>query len=378
MRVPFSYLDRQFKAGLQGEKEQILDLILADIKEFVQTGDFTLGKKGEEFEREFASFIGVKHAIGVNSGTDALFLSLKALGIGPGDEVITCAETFIATAAAIVAAGAKPVFVDVNDEFTIDTALIERAITKRTKAIMPVWFTGNAPDMDEIMAIAVRHGLVVLEDSCTAINASYRGKHAGTFGAAGAFSFHPLKNLNVWSDGGMIVTNDDRLNEKLRMQRNYGLKSRDEADLFGYNSRLDTLQAVVALRLLPDVKACTDRRIAIAETYDRVFSNISQIQVPPRHAYIRHVYHLYMIRGENRDALLRYCQEKGVETKIHYPIPLPYQKCCNYLGYKPGDFPRTERDCRTIITLPAHPYLTDEEVEYTIETLVSFYRREMA
>ncbi len=378
MRVPFSYLNRQFKTKAPGEKDQLLDVILADIKEFVQTGDFTLGKKGEEFEREFASFVGTRHAIGVNSGTDALFLSLKALGIGAGDEVITCAETFIATAAAIVAAGARPVFVDVNDEFTIDPELIERAITERTKAIMPVWFTGNAPEMDKIMAIADCRGLMVVEDSCTAINASYRERHAGTFGVAGTFSFHPLKNLNVWSDGGMIVTDDDLLGDKLRMLRNYGLKSRDEVEIFGYNSRLDTLQAVVALRLLADVKSYTDRRIAIAETYDRAFVSIDQIEVPRRHGDIRHVYHLYMIRGENRDALLKYCQERGVEAKIHYPIPLPYQKCCKDFGYKAGDFPRTERDCKTIITLPAHPYLTDEEVEYTIETVISFYRREKA
>ena len=374
MQVPFSYLHRQFKAAAPGEKDQLLDVILSDIKDFVQTGDFTLGKKEEEFEREFASFVGSRNAIGVNSGTDALFLSLKSLGIGTGHEVITSAETFIATAAAIVAAGARPVFVDVNDEFTIDATLIERVITKLTKAIIPVWFTGNAPEMDKITAIADSHGLVVVEDSCTAINAFHGGRHAGTFGTAGAFSFHPLKNLNVWSDGGMIVTDDDRLSDKLRMLRNYGLKARDEAEIFGYNSRLDTLQAVVALHLLADVEACTDRRIAIAETYDRAFANIDQIDVPLRHDHIRHVYHLYMIRVENRDALLRYCRERGVEAKVHYPIPLPYQNCCKTLGYKPGDFPRTERDCRMIITLPAHPYLTDEEVEYTIKTVGSFYR----
>ncbi len=378
MRVPFSYLNRQFKASAPGEKEQILDVILADIKTFVQTGDFTLGKKGEEFEKKFASFVGVRHAIGVNSGTDALFLSLKALGIGPGDEVITCAETFIATAAAIAATGARPVFVDVNDEYTIDHDLIEGAITERTKAIMPVWFTGNAPDMEKILAIAARHGLSVVEDSCTAVNAAYKDRHAGTFGIAGAFSFHPLKNLNVWSDGGMIVTDDDRLNEKLRMLRNYGLKSRDEVELFGYNSRLDTLQAVVALRLLPDVKACTDRRIAIAEAYDRALCRIPQIDVPRRNPDVRHVYHLYMIRGEDRDGLLRYCEGRGVEAKIHYPLPLPYQNCCRDLGYKPGDFPRTERDCQSIITLPAHPYLTDDEVDYTIETVASFYGARVA
>ncbi len=374
MKVPFSYLDRQFRSAASNEPKQILDLILEDIKEFVTTGDFTLGKKGDEFEKKFASLVGAKHAIGVNSGTDALFLSLKALGIGRDYEVITCAETFIATANAIAVTGARPVFVDVNDEFTIDVDLIEAAITKRTKAIMPVWFTGNAPDMDTILSIANKYDLIVIEDSCTAINAAYKNKHAGSFGITGTFSFHPLKNLNVWSDGGMIVTSDDSLNEKLRMLRNYGLKSRDEVEMFGYNSRLDTLQAVVALRLLDDVQYYTDRRIMIANTYDRAFSQIPRIDIPPRHEHIRHVYHLYMIRVNDRDNLVRYCVDRGVEAKIHYPIPLPYQNCSNHLGYKPGDFPKTERDCGTIITLPAHPYLTDDEINYTIETILSFYK----
>ena len=372
MKVPFSYLDRQFKVASAGDPKQNLDVILDDIKEFVQSGDFTLGKKGEEFETKFALLVGVKNAIGVNSGTDALFLSLRALGIGAGDEVITCAETFIATAAAIAASGATPVFVDVNDEFTMDVDKIEAAITERTKAIMPVWFTGNAPDMDKILSIAGKHNLRVVEDSCTSINGTYKNRHAGSFGITGAFSFHPLKNLNVWSDGGMITTNENQLNERLRMLRNYGLKSRDEVEVFGYNSRLDTLQAVVALRLIDDVKLHTDRRIKIAETYDAAFAPLSRIEVPDRHIHIRHVFHLYMVRVAERDKLLHYCIERGVEAKVHYPIPLPYQKCSRHLGYKPGDFPKTERDCRTIMTLPAHPYLSDEEVNYTIATVLSF------
>ena len=374
MRVPFSYLDRQFRAAHIGEPKQTLDLMLDDIKEFVQSGDFTLGKKGEEFEAQFATRVGVKHAIGVNSGTDALFLSLKALSVGPGDEVITCAETFIATAAAIAMTGAAPVFVDVNDEFTIDVDCIEPKITDKTKAIMPVWFTGNAPAMDDIMSIAEKHNLYIVEDSCTAINATYKRRHAGSFGMAGAFSFHPLKNLNVWSDGGMITTNDGRLDKQLRFLRNYGLKSRDEAEIFGYNSRLDTLQAVIALRLMKDVEHHTDRRIKIAGAYDNAFSRIPQIEVPQRHDDIRHVFHLYMLRFKERDKLVHYCCERGVEAKIHYPIPLPYQNCSRHLGHKPGDFPKTERDCDNIVTLPAHPYLTDDEVNYVIETVSNFYK----
>jgi len=366
MKVAFSYLGRQFEQP---------DQIFADLKEFIKTGDFTLGKKLEEFESRFAEFIGDKHAIGVNSGTDALILSLKAQGIGPGDEVITCAETFIATAGAIAATGARPVFVDANDEYEIDVALIEKAITKKTKAIMPVWFTGNAPDMGAILEIAANLGLSVVEDSCCGIDASIDGKKAGSFGLTGAFSFHPLKNLNVWSDGGMITTNSDEMKKKLRLLRNHGLATRDEIEIFGVNSRLDTFQAVVALRLLPLVKDITDARIANAKKLDEGFKSLAEyIEIPKRRSNVRQVFHLYMVRAKNRDKLLKYCLKKGVEAKVHYPIPLPYQKCAQHLGYKPGDFPKTERDCRSIITFPAHQHLTGEEVQYVIDTVKEFYK----
>jgi dTDP-3-amino-2,3,6-trideoxy-4-keto-D-glucose/dTDP-3-amino-3,4,6-trideoxy-alpha-D-glucose/dTDP-2,6-dideoxy-D-kanosamine transaminase len=369
MKVEFSYLSRQFD-------REFTDRVLTDIREFVATGDFTLGKKLEEFENKFAALIGVKYAIGVNSGTDALILSLKALGIGPGDEVITSAETFIATAGAIAAVGAKPVFVDVKDDYIIDEAKIEKAITSKTKALMPVWFTGNAPAMDMIMALAEKHGLPVIEDSCCAIDAEYKGKKAGAFGITGAFSFHPLKNLNVWSDGGMITTDSDKLNRQLRLLRNHGLATRDEIDIFGVNSRLDTLQAVVALRLLPLVKEITDARIANAKKLDEGFKNLTgMIEIPKRRANVRQVFHLYMVRAEDRDKLLKYCLEKGVEAKVHYPISLPYQKCARDLGYKPGDFPNTERDCRSIITFPAHQHLSGAEVQYVIDTVKEFYAR---
>jgi dTDP-4-amino-4,6-dideoxygalactose transaminase len=367
MKVEFSYLGRQFE-----QPEQIF----ADLKEFIKTGDFTLGKKLDEFETKFADFIGVKHAIGVNSGTDALILSLNAQGIGPGDEVITCAETFIATAGAIAATGACPVFVDANDEYEIDADLIEKAITKMTKAIMPVWFTGNAPDMERILKIAEKHGLSVVEDSCCGIDASIDGKKAGSFGLTGAFSFHPLKNLNVWSDGGMITTNSDEMNKKLRLLRNHGLASRDEIEVFGVNSRLDTFQAVVALRLLPEVENIANARIANARKLDEGLKSLKGfIEIPKRRPNVRQVFHLYMVRAKDRDKLLQYCIEKGIDAKVHYPIPLPYQKCAQHLGYKPGDFPKTERDCKSIITFPAHQHLTGEEVQYVIDTVKEFYDR---
>jgi dTDP-4-amino-4,6-dideoxygalactose transaminase len=377
MKVEFSYLGRQFKQAENGEdpSRYYTDRIFDDLKAFIKTGDFTLGKKLEEFEVKFAKLIGVRHAIGVNSGTDALILSLRALGIGPGDEVITCAETFIATAGAIAATGAKPVFVDVNDEFTIDAGLIKQAITRRTKALLPVWFTGNAPEMKTILEIAKEHGLPVIEDSCCGIDADIAGKKAGSFGVTGAFSFHPLKNLNVWSDGGMITTSDDEMNRKLRLIRNHGLVGRDEVEIFGVNSRLDTLQAVVALRMFDDVKQITDQRIANAQKLDKGLAELADfIEIPKRRLDVRQVFHLYMVRARDRDGLLKYCQDKGVEAKVHYPIPLPYQKCCQQLGYKKGDFPKTERDCGSIITFPAHQHLTDKEVQYIIDTVKDFYK----
>jgi len=374
MKVPFSYLSRQFKQSDDKNSKLLADLIIDDIKEFIKTNDYTLGKKLEEFEEKFAKFIGVKHALGVGSGTDALILSLKALNIGLGDEVITCSETFIATAGAIAGSGATPVFVDVNDEFTIDEKLIEKAITSKTKAIMPVYFTGNCPNMEKILEIAKKYELFVVEDSCCAIDANINGKKAGSFGDTGAFSFHPLKNLNVFSDGGMVTTNDDEIAKKIKLLRNHGLINRDEVEIFGLNSRLDTIQAVVALRMLDDVTQVTNQRIANAKKIDTELATLSEfIEIPKRNSDIRQVFHLYMLRVKKRDELHAYLNQKGIEAKIHYPIALPYQKCSSHLHYKKGDFPKTERDCAQIITLPSHKHLSDEEINYMIETIKEFY-----
>lgn len=368
MRVPFSYLDRQFAD---------VDLYLNDIKALVRTGDFTLGESLQEFERRFAGVCRLPYAIGVASGTDALILSLKALGVGPGDEVITTPTTFIATVGAIVMTGARPVFVDSEDGFVIDAREIEATITSRTKAIVPVHYTGNVADMPAIARVAQKYNLFVVEDACQAIAATLDEHPVGSWGETACFSLHPLKNLNVWGDGGMILTRSAELAERLRLYRNHGLINRDEASVFGCNSRLDTLQAVIGSRLIQQVKSITDRRIANARRYDETFSGMAEfVRVPPRRSGVRHVFHLYMIRVERRDELLAYLNHCGVEAKVHYPIPVHLQRAAQYLGYKKGEFPVSEEDSRTVITLPVHQHLTKDEIDYTIERVRSFYRGE--
>lgn len=367
MQVRFSYLDQQFAQ---------VDPYLEDIRALVKTGDFTLGRAVSEFEERFARLLGLPHAIGVGTGTDALILSLKILGVGPGDEVITTPNTFIATVGAIAMAGARPVFVDSDEGLVIDPARIEAAITPRTKAIVPVHYTGNVADMPAIQKIADRHQLLVVEDACQAIAASLDGHPVGSWGETAAFSLHPLKNLNVWGDGGVIVTRSAALAEKLRLYRNHGLLNRDEVVLFGYNSRLDSLQAVIGNRLLDQAEFITAQRIANARRYDAGLADLTDfIRIPPRRAGVKHVYHLYVVRAQRRDELLAYLHQKGVEAKVHYPIPVHLQKAASYLGYKEGDFPVCEADSRSVITLPAHQHLTAQEIDYVIAQVKSFYRK---
>ena len=367
MKVPFSYLDRQF-ADVDG--------YLKDLKELVQTGDFTLGTPLAEFEREFAQYCCLPHAIGVASGTDALILIMKLLGIGIGDEVITTPMTFIATVGAIAMTGATPVFVDSNNGFVIDADQIEDSITSKTKAILPVHYTGNVADMPRISEISEKYNLILIEDACQAIGASIDENPVGSWGVAAAYSLHPLKNLNVWGDGGVILTQSAEFADRLRLYRNHGLANRDYAVVFGHNSRLDTIQAVIGNRLIKEFDIITEKRIENAQRYDLAFSELDGfISIPQRSSRIKNVYHLYMIRVKNRDDLLQHLQQRGVEAKIHYPTPVHMQEAAAYLGYKKGDFPVCELDCQNIITLPAHQHLTEEEINYTIEQVMSFYYR---
>ena len=365
MEVKYSYLPEQFADFHE---------IFEKISRVIKTGDFTLGKEVAEFEEAFAARIGTKYAVGVNSGTDALFLSLKAAGIGPGDEVITSPNTFIATGGAIAATGARPVFVDITDEFVINPDLIEQAVTRRTRAIMPVHYAGVCCDMDRIMPIAHRHGLPVIEDSCQAIGAALNGKWAGSFGLAGGFSLHPLKNLNVWADSGIAVTDSETIRDHLILLRNHGLSSRDEVEFYGYNSRLDTVQAVVGLHLLPSLDWITQTRIKWAQRFDLALAGLGgMVSVPARRPNKRYVHHLYMFMAQDRNGLLAYLIDKGIEAKVHYPIPLHLQRCSAHLGYKEGDFPVTESQAKSIITLPVHQHLTEEQVDYMIAMVKEYY-----
>ena len=364
MKVRYSPLPQQFAAP---------DAIFDELRSLVASGDFTLGKPVGEFERQFAETVGTRHAIGVGSGTDALKLPMKAIGVGHGDEVITTANTFIATVGAINELGARTVFVDCDDTFCIDVGQLEAAITPRTKAIMAVHLTGGVADMAPLMEIAARRGIPVIEDACQSLMGERGGKRVGTWGVAAGFSMHPLKIINVWGDAGVIVTDDDEMARQLRMLRNHGLRNRDEIEILGYNTRLDSLQAVVGKWILAQVHDITARRIANADHYDAGFAGLRQVRIPPRGEGVRHVFLLYILFVEDRDRLLRFCLERGIEAKVHYPIPLYHQDGLKHLGYKPGDFPVTDRHAGEMITFPVDQHLSREELDYVIATVRKFY-----
>jgi len=364
MRVRYSYLPQQFSD---------CEDLWQELRAFVPTGDFTLGKPLLEFESRFAQLIGVKHAIGVNSGTDAIKLSLKACGVGYGDEVITAANTFVATVGAICEIGAKPVFVDCDDTFCMDVSRLDRAVTSRTKAIVPVHLTGYLTDMRRLMPIAEKHNLTVIEDACQSILGSLDGRNAGSWGRAGAFSLHPLKNINVWSDGGVITTDDDALDAHLRLLRNHGMSGRDTVAMLGYNSRLDTIQAVVGNWLIPNALDIANRRIENAHYYDERLGGIRQIRIPPRTGGMRIVFHLYVVFAQERDALLSHCLARGIEAKVHYPVPIYRQPALAHLGHCEGDFPVSDAHARSGITFPCDQHLSREEMDYVVETVRGFY-----
>lgn len=364
-RVPFSFLEKQFR-----DPEALFEVI----RPVVQKGRFTLDEELRKFESALSQLCGTTFAVGVSSGTDALFLALKACGIGAGDEVITAPNSFVATAAAIVMTGARPVFVDVQEDYTIDPRLIEGRITSRTKAIIPVHLTGNPADMDAILNIASRRNLLVIEDAAQAITAIYQEKPVGSFGMASCFSFHPLKNLNGWGDGGAVTTNSQKLFDRLILLRNHGLRNRDECVLFGYNSRLDNLQAAVLLQLIEEVEFVTEKRIHLANLYNHHLGDLKKfVTFPPRRKEVRQVYHTYVIQVESRDELLCFLSDRGVEAKVHYPTPIHLQEAARSLGYQKGDFPVCETQAKRILSLPLHQYLEEEDILYVCDQIKEFY-----
>lgn len=364
LEINHNYLYEQF-----ADREEVW----AKIREVVINGDFTLGLEVDRLEREFARLCGTRHAIGVGSGTDAIFLSLKALGIDSGDEVITTPYTFYATVGAVVTAGATPVFADVREDYNIDPMEIEKRITARTKAILPVHWSGKPCDMDAIERLAREHAVPVVADACHAIRAAYKGRPSGSLATMSCFSFHPLKNLNVWGDGGMITTDSDRLADQLRLLRNHGLAGRDECRVFAYNSRLDTIQAVVARHMLGRLDLISEARIAHAAYFDQQLRQTPQITVPRRETDIEQVYHLYMIRCERRDELQRYLIDRAVDAKVHYPVPMHLQPAAAHLGHRPGDFPVAEGIAASALSLPVHEFVTRHQQDRVVELIRAFY-----
>ncbi len=349
------------------------------IQRVIDNTDFILGKEVELFEREFASFSETEYGIGVASGTEALHLSLLALGISSGDEVITAANTFVATVLGINYTGARPVLVDIDsDNYNLDVSFIENVITKRTKAIIPVHLFGQPADMDPIMEIAREHNLKVIEDACQAHGAKYKGKKVGSIGDVGCFSFYPGKNLGAYGDGGMVVTNDEKIAEKIRTLRNYGSRKKYYHEFKGFNSRLDTLQAAILRVKLKYLDEWNRKRIRNALLYSSLLKDIKEVITPQFREDLdsSHVFHLYVVRVEKRDQLLDFLDKKGIRCGIHYPVPLHFQEAYKDLGYKQGDFPIAEKLSKEILSLPMYPELTEEEIIYVVESAKKFYARE--
>jgi len=343
----------------------------AAIKEVLSQGDLILRRHVREFEENMAAFLGVKHCVGVHCCTDALHLSLRAAGIGPGDEVITVAHTFVATIGAIVHAGATPVLVDVADDFNMDLDHLEVAVTPRTRAVIPVDFNGRVCDMEKIMAAAERHGLVVIEDSAQALGGMFDGKKAGSFGLSGCFSFYPAKLLGAAGDAGLVSTNDAKFADTIRLLRDHGRKGKDELVFYGFNSRLDNLQAAILNVKLKYVPGWIARRREIAERYFAGLEGVPGVVLPPRSGgrYFD-VYQNFVLRVEGRDGLSNSLRDNGVEVIISNPIPIHFQKG---LGLSHFRLPNTERFAREVISIPNIPELSSEQIDYVIDSIRNHY-----
>lgn len=350
-------------------KEELLRAAAA----VIDRGDFILGREVTEFENRFAQICGTRFAVAVNSGTDALILALKVLGIGPGDEVITPPNSFVATASSICLVRARPVFVDVEDDLNIDAGKIEKAITKKTKAILPVHLTGRPAQVKAIREIANKNNLFVIEDAAQAVLAKFDRVPVGAWGDMGCFSLHPLKTLNALGDGGVLTINNEDYYRRLLTLRNLGLVSRDKCQEWSNNSRLDTLQAAFLLVKLNHLEAWTAQRRAHAALYRKLLSPISELRVPGERPGEFAVYHTFVIQAESRDELKKFLEERGIKTAIHYPIPIHLQQAGAHLGYREGDFPVAEAQAKKILSLPVYPELELSNIEFIAKTIEDFY-----
>lgn len=384
MKIPLVDLKSQYEA--------IKDEIQESINRVLDNTSFILGEEVTKFEEEFAKFCGAKYGIGTSSGTSALSLALLSLGTGEGDEVITTPYTFTATVETIIHSGAKPVFLDIDPRnYNIDVQKLEEFIKKRcrinsktgqlanrltgklVKAIIPIHLYGQPADLDPILELAEKYDLKVIEDACQAHGAEYKGRRVGSIGDVGCFSFYPGKNLGAYGDGGMVVTDDEEIADKIKCLRDHGRREKYEHFLLGYNYRLDALQAAILRVKLPYLDNWNDKRRKNALIYNELLKDLD-VTTPYGEEYARHVYHLYVVRMKRRDEVHKFLNEKGIGCGIHYPIPLHLQKAYQYLEYKEGDFPITEECAKEVISLPVYPELKRKEIEYIVETLKEIER----
>ncbi len=371
-RIPLLDLNAQYQV--------IGDEVNAVVRSVLESQQFILGPEVRDLEREIAGYCGTAHAVGCASGSDAILLALMALEIGPGDEVITSPFTFFATAGSIVRLGARPVFVDIDEQtFNIDVSLIERAVTSRTKAIMPVHLFGECAEIERLRELASARAIPIIEDAAQAIGSTHFGKPAGSLGLAACFSFYPSKNLGGAGDGGMLTTNDVEFADKLKVMRGHGAKKKYFHEFVGMNSRLDSLQAAILRVKLRHLDDWTAARRANAARYRELFARTGlpesgKVKLPVESAGGFHVYNQFVIRAEERDKLQAHMKEHGVGTEVYYPLSLHLQQCFKTLGHKPRDFPKSERATNEALAIPVYPELDEDDQEYVVETIESFYR----
>lgn len=363
MQIKCNVLDRQFQMYQQEYEEAALRVL--------RSGWYILGKEVQQFEEEFATYTGRKYCIGLNSGLDALIMSVRALGIGEGDEVIVQANTYIATVLGITENGATPVFVEPDEYFNINVDRIEAAITDRTKAIMVVHLYGQASNMNRIVEIANKYNLQIIEDCAQSHGACYDGKMTGCFGISGCFSFYPTKNLGAFGDAGAVVTDDKEFADKIRMMRNYGSRIKYVNEIEGINSRLDEMQAALLRVKLTHMQELNDERKVLGERYTKGIHNDKLVK-PEIREQADSVFHQYVIRCSEREKLQKYLEEQGIQTQIHYPIPPHLAECYQQMGYKVGDYPITEQYANEVLSLPLYTGMTLEEQDYVIEKLNRF------